>query len=343
MRRVRAPFIPEQAMTTRRHFGALALTLALTLGLTLSLTAPAHAAYPEKPITLVVPYTPGSPADVVARTLGDGLAKRLGQPVVVENKPGGNTQIGTAFTARAQPDGYTLMLGNMDSHAVNPLLAKNLPYDTDRDFAPVVLVARPTTVLVASPGGPVRNAADLLRVAKAQPDKLTYGSWGLGSVAHLWGVLLEQTAGIRLYHVPYQGSPAAMQALMGNQIDLMFVPPAVAVAQAQAGKLRIVGSTAAQRLAQYPDLPTLAEQGFSGFEGSTWFGVFAPSRTPPEVLDQLNREFQQVLQSPETAARLATLSMTPLGGPRAALTELQRDSRARWAKLITERGIKLED
>lgn len=325
-------------MTKRRHIGAL-LCWALTLGAAL----PAHAAYPDKPITLVVPYAPGSPADVVARTLGEGLAKRLGQAVVVENKPGGNTQIGTAYAARAQPDGYTLMLGNMDSHAVNPLLAKNLPYDTGRDFAPVVLVARPTTVLVASPGGPVRNAAELLRVAKAQPDKLSYGSWGLGSVAHLWGVLLEQTADIRLYHVPFQGTPAALQALMGNQIDLMFAPPALAVAQAQAGKLRIIGSTAAQRLAQYPDLPTLAEQGFNGFEGSTWFGVFAPARTPPEVLERLNREFQLVLHSTETTARMATLSMTPLGGPPSALADLQRESRARWARLIAERGIKLED
>ena len=325
-------------MTTRRHLATL-LAAALCLGTAL----PARAAWPDKAITLVVPYTPGSPADTLARTLGEGLARRLGTPVVVENKPGGNTQIGTAYTARAQPDGYTLMLGNMDSHVVHPLLGKHLSYDAVRDFAPVVLVARPTTVLVASPGGPVRDAADLLRLAKAQPDKLSYGSWGQGSVAHLWGVLLEQTAGIRLYHVPYQGTPAALQALMGNQIDLMFAPPALAVAQAQAGKLRLIGSTAAQRLPQYPDLPTLAEQGFAGFEGSTWFGVFAPARTPTELLDRLNQELQQVLQSPETASKLAPLSMTPLGGPRSALADLQRDSRARWARLIAERGIKLED
>lgn len=323
--------------------GRMSLMVAHFAAALLGTAALAAQAFPDKPIALIVPYVPGSPADTVARTLGDGLAKRLGQPVLVENRPGGNTQIGTAFTARAQPDGHTLMLGNMDSHAVNPLLAKNLPYDTERDFAPVVLVARPTTVLVASPGGAVRNAAELLAVAKAQPDKLTYGSWGQGSVAHLWGALLEQMAGIRLYHVPFQGSPAAMQALMGNQIDLMFAPPAVALAQAQAGKLRIIGSTAAQRLPQYPDLPTLAEQGFTGFEGSTWFGVFAPARTPAAVLADLNREFNAVLKSPETAARLATLSMTPLGGPPDDLATLQRDSRARWARLIAERGIKLED
>ncbi|MFM2404328.1 MAG: hypothetical protein RL223_2208 [Pseudomonadota bacterium] len=307
------------------------------------LCLPALAAFPEKPLTLVVPYVPGSPADVVARALGDGLAKRLGQAVVVENRAGGNTQIGTAFTARAPADGHTLMLGNMDSHALNPLLSRQLPYDTERDFAPVVLVSRPTTVLVASPGGRVRNAAELLAVAKAQPDQLSYGSWGQGSVAHLWGALLEQTAGIRLYHVPFQGTPAALQALMGNQIDLMFAPPAVALAQAQAGKLRIIGSTAAQRLPQYPELPTLAEQGFRGFEGVTWFGVYAPARTPPELLERLNRELNAVLQSAEAQARLASLSMSAVGGSREALATQQRESRLLWSKLIADRGIKLDD
>jgi tripartite-type tricarboxylate transporter receptor subunit TctC len=318
------------------------LTRRALCALALAATGLAHAAYPERPITLVVPYVPVSPADVVARTLGEGLGRRLGQTVIVENKPGGNTQIGAVFVARAKADGYTLVLGNMDSHAINPLLYKNLPFDVERDFAPVVPVVTSTTMLIASPGLAAKNGAELIAAAKAQPEKLTYGSWGLGSVAHLWGVLLEQSAGVQLYHVPYQGSPAAMTALMGNQIDLMFTAPALAVAGAQQGKLKIIGSTSAQRLPQYPDIPTLAEQGFRGYEGSTWFGVFAPAGTPADVLAKLNTEFNAVLRSPETATRFATLSMVPQGGTREALAQMQRDSRGKWARIIADRKIQLD-
>ncbi len=310
--------------------------------LALSAAGLAHAAFPDRPITLVVPYVPGSPADAVARMLGDGLSKRVGQTVVIENKPGGNTQIGAGFVARAKPDGYTLVLGNMDSHAVNPLLYKNMPFDVERDFAPVVPVVTSSTMLIASPALAAKGGAELIALAKAQPEKITYGSWGLGSVAHLWGVLLEQSAGVQLYHVPYQGSPAALTALMGNQIDLMFMAPAVAVAHAQQGKLKIIGSTSAQRLAQYPDIPTLAEQGFKGYEGTTWFGIFAPAGTPTDVLARLNDELNAVLRSTEMATRFATLSMVPQGGTREQLTQMQRDSRAKWSRIITERRIQLD-
>ncbi len=302
----------------------------------------AHAAWPDKPVKLVVPYVAGSPADQVARTLGDGLARRLNQPVVVENRPGANALIGTQAVARVPADGYTLAVGNLDTHSLNPLLYKAPGYDPERDFAPVVLVARPTLMLVASPALPARTGQELVALAKAQPGKLTYGTWGLGSVAHLWGIQLEQTAHIDLLHVPYQGSPAAANALMGNQIDLMFMSPAQALPAEKGGKLKILGSTAARRVPQWAQVPTLAEQGFPGYEGATWFGIFAPARTPADVLERLNTELNAVLKAPETAEKFAAMAMTPEGGPREELARTMAASHKRWAQIIADKHIQLD-
>jgi tripartite-type tricarboxylate transporter receptor subunit TctC len=307
-----------------------------------AVAASAHAAWPDKPVKIVVPYVAGSPADTVARTIGEGLAKRLNQSVVVENRPGANALIGTQAAARAPADGYTLAIGNLDTHSLNPLLYKSPGYEPERDFAPVVLVSRPTLVLVGSPALPARNGAELIALAKAQPGKLTYGTWGLGSVAHLWGIQLEQTAGIDVLHVPYQGSPAAANALFGNQIDLMFMSPAQALPAEKAGKLKIIGSTAGKRVAQWAQVPTLAEQGFPGYEGATWFGIFAPAKTPVEVIDVLNRELNAVLKAPETTEKFAAMAMTAEGGSREELARTMAASRKRWAQIIADRRIQLE-
>lgn len=306
------------------------------------LAAAAHAAYPDKPVKLVVPYVAGSPADNVARTLGEGLAKRLKQPVVVENRPGASALIGTQALARSAPDGYTIGIGNLDTHALNPLLYKAPGYDAEKDFAPVVLVSRPTLLLVGSPALQAKTGAELIALAKAQPGKLTYGTWGLGSAAHLWGIQLEQAAKIDLLHVPYQGSPAAANALFGNQIDLMFMSPAQALPSEKAGKVKIIGSTAAKRVAAWSHVPTLAEQGFTGYEGATWFGIFAPANTPVDVLEVLNRELNAVLQEPATIEKFATMAMTPEGGPRTELANTVAASRRKWAQTITEKKIQLE-
>lgn len=302
----------------------------------------AHADYPDKPIRLVVPYVAGSPADTVARALGEGLSQRLKQPVVVDNKPGANALIGTQFAARAAPDGYTIAIGNLDTHALNPLLYRNPGYDPVRDFEPVVLVSRPTLMLVASPALAAKNGSELIALAKAEPGKLTYGSWGLGSVAHLWGIQLEQAAGLQMLHVPFQGSPAAATALMGNQIDLMFMSPAQALPAEKGGKLKIMGSTAARRVATWQQVPTLAEQGFTGYEGATWFGIFAPAQTPSEVLETLNRELNAVLQAPQTLEKFGAMAMSPEGGTRQQLSQAIADSRARWAKVIADKKIQLD-
>lgn len=306
-------------------------------------TTSAQAAYPDKPIKLVVPYVAGSPADNVARTLGEGLSKRLKQPVVVENRPGANALIGTQALARSAPDGYTIGIGNLDTHALNPLLYKSTGYDADKDFAPIVLVSRPTLILVGSAALAARTGAELVALAKAQPGKLTYGTWGLGSAAHLWGIQLEQTAGVDLLHVPFQGSPAAANALFGNQIDLMFMSPAQALPSEKAGKVKIIGSTAGKRVAAWSQVPTLAEQGFTGYEGSTWFGMFAPAQVPAEILDLLNREFNAVLQAPETVEKFATMAMTPEGGARQSLAQTVTDSRRKWAQTIADKKIQLDN
>ncbi|HEY9279314.1 MAG TPA: tripartite tricarboxylate transporter substrate binding protein [Eoetvoesiella sp.] len=307
----------------------------------LSASSMAYAAYPDKSLHIIVPYAAGSPADIVSRVIGEGLSERLGQAVVVENKAGANGMIGSDYVKRSAPDGYTLMLGNMDTHALNPLLYKNIRYEPAKDFSPVILLGTLTTMLVSSPQFQANTGKELIDQATSQPGKITYGSWGLGSVAHLWGGALEKAAGISLFHVPYQGTPAALNALMGNQIDLLFAPPSLAVGNANAGKLKILGVTSAQRLAQYPDVPTLAEQGFNGYEGTTWFGMFAPKGVPDSILEQLNKEINGLLSSGKMAKTLETLSMTPKGGSRQELSDIMEVSRKKWGQVIVDQNIDL--
>jgi len=311
--------------------------------LALCASASAVAAYPDKPIRLVVPYVAGSPADNAARRLGEGLTQRLGQTVIVENKAGANGMIGSEQVARAAADGYTIMIGNMDTHALNPLLYKTMRYDPVRDFEPVSLLGMLSTILVARPGATFNDGPSLIAQAKREPGKLTYGSWGLGSVAHLWGGLAEDLAGIQLLHVPFQGTPAALNALLGSQIDLLFAPPSVAVANAKTGKLKIIGYTAGKRLAAYPDVPTLAEQGFANYEGTTWFGIFAPAKTPVDRLDLLNKEIRAVLASPAMMETAATLTMDVRGGDRQQLATVMQESRTKWGRIIQEKNISLTE
>lgn len=303
----------------------------------------AHAQYPDKLVKLLVPYVAGSPADNVARALGEGLSKRLKQPVVVENRPGANALIGTRALARSPADGYTIGMGNLDTHALNTLLYKSVGYDAEADFAPIGLISRPTLMLVASPALAASTGNELIALAKAQPGKLSYGTWGLGSAAHLWGIQLEQMGGVDLLHVPFQGSPAASNALLGQQIDLMFMSPAQALPNAKAGRVKIIGSTAAQRVPAWSQVPTLAEQGFKGYEGSTWFGLFAPAGTPAHIVARLNSELNAVLREPETIEKFAAMAMTPEVGEPAVLARTVQDSRKKWAQTIKDKKIELDN
>ena len=319
------------------------LPRAALAALSLTAVAMAHAEYPDKLVKLVVPYVAGSPADNVARALGEGLAKRLKQPVVIDNRPGANALIGTRALAGSPADGYTIGIGNLDTHALNGLLYKSVGYDGEKDFAPIGLITRPTLMLVARSTLAANTGSELIALAKAQPGKLSYGTWGLGSAAHLWGIQLEQVAGLDLLHVPFQGSPAASNALLGNQIDLMFMSPAQALPNAKSGRLKIIGSTAAQRVPAYSDVPTLDEQGFKGYEGSTWFGLFAPAGTPAPIVARLNSELNAVLRDPAMVEKLATMVMAPEGGEPAVLARTVQDSRKKWAQTIADKKIQLDN
>ncbi len=308
-----------------------------------ALAGPAWSQRPDQPIRLMVPFVAGSVVDVVARALGEAMSRRMGQPVLVENRPGANAQIGSEAVARSAADGLTLMLGTMDSHALNPLVYGKLRYDPVKDFAPIGLVGTQSLVLVGANGAPFRNGAELIAEARKAPGRFNFGTWGLGSVAHVWMAMLERSAGVELNHIPFQGTPAALNALMGNQIDLMFLPPLLALSNQQAGKLRIIGSTAARRASAFPDIPTLAEQGFAGYEGTTWFALFAPAGIGADVQSRLNRELNAALKQPEVMDKLNGFSMLPTGGEPATLTRTMADSRAALGRAIIERKIQLLD
>lgn len=312
----------------------------LILGTCLLSAIPALAAYPEKPIKLIVPYAAGSPADALSRIIGDELSKRLSQSVVVENKPGANAMIGSGTLAKSAADGYTIGLGTSDTMSINPNIYKKISYDAAKDFAPIVNVARFNMVLVARPNLDVKGGEDLISEAKKSPGKLSYGTWGLGSLAHLWAMQLEKSASIKMMHVPFQGSPAALQALMGDQIDMMFMLPNVAVQTEKTGKVKIIGSTSSERLPDFPEIRTLAEQGFKNFSGAQWMALFAPAGTPSAVLDRINNEVNAFLKDPSVTAKLAGLSMYAEGGKPNDLKQLVSTGSVHWQKLLTENNFK---
>src|SRR5213075_859540 len=237
-------------------------------------------AYPSKPIRFVVPYPAGGPLDTVARLLGQKVSESLKQPVVVDNKPGAGGNIGADAVAKSAPDGYTILMGAVATHAINPTLYANIPYDPIKDFQPVTQLASTPNVLIVNNSVPASNVREFIAYAKANPGKLNFGSGSTGSAGHLAGELFKAMAGVEMTHVPYKGAAPAMQDLIGGQIDLMFDNLASALGQVRAGKVRALAVTTAQRTALAPELPTIAESGLPGFDISTWFGVFVPAGTP---------------------------------------------------------------
>jgi len=318
--------------TLARLAGALLFTAVAAL---------AHAAYPDKPIRLVVPYPAGSPIDLTARVLADGLSRRLKESVIVENRPGASGAIAAEAVSRAQPDGYTILVTNTDGLAINPLLVKGLRYDAEK-FEPIGMVGRVPGILSVRAELNIKNGAELIAAAKKSPGSISFGSWGQGSLGHLAGALMESTAGISLLHVPYTGAAPALQALVSGQVDLMFVAVPLAGQHVKAGKIRMLGAMAAKRVAELPDLPTLAEQGFTGYEWETWIALVAPHGTPVPILDALNKEVNAVVSDPQAIAKLRDAGIETDSGSRAKVVELAQRSRERWRALINERGIKLD-
>lgn len=304
-----------------------------------------HAQMPssDKPVRLVVPFVAGSAVDTVARALGNAMSASLKQVVVVDNKPGANAQVGADSVLQSPADGLTLLLGTMDSHALNPLVYSKLRYDPVRDFAPIGLIGTQNLVLVARKGAPFSNGRELIAEARKSPGRLSFGSWGLGSVAHVWIAMMEHSANVEFLHVPHQGTPQALNLLLGDQLDLLFLPPLLAKANQETGKVKIIGSTAAKRGGAVADIPTLAEQGFTGFDGTTWFALFSRSGIAPDVQDKLNGALNAALQDPKVRETLNGISMVPAGGKPDVLSRTMASSRDVLARAINERKIKLLD
>ena len=301
----------------------------------------AMALYPERPVRIVVPFAPGGGTDVVGRTLAQEMARDLGAAVVIENKPGAGTIIGTQAVATSIPDGYTLLMGTF-SHAVNPSLNANLPYDPHRDFAPVALVARSFNVVVVNPGSSIRSIADLIAAAKASPGKLSYGTFGIGTSAHLAGELFKDMAKVDLTMVPYKGAAPAITDLIGGQIDVMFTTVASAAALVESGQLRAIAVTSAERSPAFAQLPTVAEAGVPGYTAESWYGLFAPARTPADIISRLNKSAASAVRSEAFKKLSANEGLVMIARPPEELDRYVRSEEERWRAVIRDAGIKVE-
>jgi tripartite-type tricarboxylate transporter receptor subunit TctC len=325
----------------RRAFAALGAALALC-----ALASPVAAqSYPTKPVRLVVPYPPGGPLDTAARALAERVKEPLGV-VVVENRPGAGGNLGVDLVAKAAPDGYSLVIGAVATHAINPWLFSKLPYDPIKDFAPVTLIAHVPNVLVMTPERAqqlnIRSARDLVAHARANPGKLNFASGGNGSAGHMAGELLKSQAGISAVHIPYAGAAPAQLGLLAGQTDFMFDNLASALAQVKAGKLRAFAVTTPRRAESMPDVPTMAESGLPGFDVSTWFGVFAPAGTPPVVVERLNKEFTAALRSPEMRERLARMGAEPAPMAPGDFQQFVRSEMAKYEKVVKFSGARVD-
>ena len=308
-----------------------------------TLAALAHAqAWPAKPIKYVVPFAPGGTTDILARTIGEKLALALGQPVVIENKPGAGGGVGADFTAKAAPDGYTIMGGTISTHAINASLYDKLPYDPVKDFVPITLLARVPNMLVVNPAVPAKNVTELIALLKANPNKYTFASSGNGTSQHLSGELFKAMAGVDMQHIPYKGSPPALQDVVGGQVTMTFDNITTALPLAKAGRLRALAVTTATRSAVAPEVPTLAESGLPGFEVGSWQGVFAPSGTPPDIVKRLNTEIVKILNLPDVKEKLTGLGAEPVGNTSEEFSAMVKSEVVKWAEVVKKSGAKVD-
>ena len=299
-------------------------------------TANAFAAYPDKPIKLVVPYTPGGVTDALARVVAKSLGERVGQQVIVDNRPGGGANIGADLVAKSAADGYTLLMGSAATHAINSSLYKKLTYDHIKDFAPISLVAQVPNILVVNPTLPVKSVKELIAYGKANPGRLNFGSSGAGGTIHLSGELFKSMTGVDMVHVPYKGSAPAVTDLMGGQVQVMF--DSSVVPHIKSGKLRPLAVTSAKRSSALPELPTMAEAGLPGYEATAWFGVLAPAGTPQPIVEKLNAELVAVLRDPATQAWMKQQGFDAIGNSPKEFATFISDETTKWAKVVKESG-----
>jgi tripartite-type tricarboxylate transporter receptor subunit TctC len=297
--------------------------------------------FPDKPFRIVVPFPPGGFNDTLGRIVAQKLTEAWGQPAVVDNRAGGGSTIGTDIVAKAVPDGQTLLVVAFP-FAVNASLYPKLPYDTLRDFAPIMMAGETPNLLVVNASSPVKSVAELLATARAQPGKLSYGSAGSGSSNHLSMELFKMMAAVNLVHIPYKGSAPMLTDLLGGQLDALFDNTPNALPHVKAGKLRALATTSAKRSSQTPDVPTVAEAGLPGYEVGVWFGLVAPSATPPEVIAKLNAELNRMLTMPDVRQRFSAAGVEPAGGTAQQFGEHIRSEMAKWAKVVKESGAKAD-
>jgi tripartite-type tricarboxylate transporter receptor subunit TctC len=298
--------------------------------------------YPNKPIRFVVPYTAGGTTDILARIIAAKLTESWGQHVLVDNRPGAGGNIGTDLVAKADPDGYTIVMGAISTHAINPSLYKSIPYDHIRDFAPITRVGLLPNVLVVNPSLPAKTVKEFIAYGKANPGKLNFASPGTGTSLHLSGELFKDMTGTDMVHVPYKGSTPALTDLLGGQVLAMFDNLPASLPHIKGGKLRPLAVTTARRTPALPDVPTMIEAGVPGFEVTSWFAVFAPARTPKEIVAKLNSEMVKILNSPDVKEKLAQQSVEAAPTTPEELAAFVKSETERWAKVIKATGATVE-
>jgi tripartite-type tricarboxylate transporter receptor subunit TctC len=329
-------------MAIARYIAALSCAVSCIAAATVAAPSAAQDKWPSKPITYIVPFAAGGTTDVLARVIASKLGPALGASVIVDNKPGAGGNIGSDYVAKSAPDGYTILGGTISSHAINVSLYPNMPYDPIKSFQPVTLIGTLPNVLVVNANSPYQNLKDLIAAAKAKPEALTFGSSGNGTSQHLSSELFQSMTGARMLHIPYKGSAPAMQALLGQQVDLVFENILAAVPLIQSGKLRALGVTSSKRATSLPDVPSLSEAGLPGYEIVSWQAVFAPAGTPQPIVQRLAAEIGKIINEPDVKSRLAGLGVEPSGAGPAELAALQKSEVAKWGKLIKAANIKVE-
>ena len=297
--------------------------------------------YPSRPVKLILPQPAGGAVDLIARTLGERLAEQLKQPVIVENMPGANGSLAGGAVARANPDGYTLMMAVDSNLVVNPSLYNNLTYEPSRDFAPISVIAKLHMVLVANPKVPVNNVGELIAYARANPNKLNYAGIGIGSAMHMGMELFKFTTKTEINHVSYRGTAPAITDVVGGVVEIMFTGPPSAKSMSEGGKLKLLAVASPKRMPLMPDVPTVQEAGVAGYEMGSWFGLLAPSKTPTAIVDRLSREVNKAVNDPRFSDRMKAQGLEEVGStPEQMLATMQADTK-KWAELIKATGIKI--
>jgi tripartite-type tricarboxylate transporter receptor subunit TctC len=328
---------------SQRPFSRLAAALVALAGVVgLCAAAPAAAqSWPTKPVRIVVTIGPGSSADILARIIGDELGRRIGQAIVVDNRPGAGGNIAADLVAKAEPDGHTLLLATISTHAINAAMYPSMPFDPVKDFAPIALLAANPNVLVVHPTLPVTTLKDLLDLAAKKPGELTYASGGAGTSQHLSGEVMATQGNVKLTHVPYKSTPESMNAVLSGQVTMAFASVPVALAQVKAGKLKALGVTSEKPLPWWAEMPSLASQGLPGFNVSAWFGMAAPARTPEPVIARLNTELLAIMALPAVREKLQGQGMEVLSSTPAQFGDFIRAETERWAKVVRASGAKV--